>query len=442
MLEITTLGGLSIQRDGEPVTEFATRKVEALLIYLACTGRTHAREVLAELFWEERPPGRGRGNLRVALTSLRKHVGEDLIITRNTVTLNPEADVWLDVTELQENFHAGQVEEAMALYRGDFLAGFHVRGCPGFEDWLTLERERLRRQVLDALRDLIGQNLEVGKYRAGIAQAVRLLEINPLLEETHRQLMRLLAYDGQRGAALAQYTACRRVLEELYKDRIEEVAVQLARHYAGDPERERHYARLAGEQAASQSANTEAIYHFSRALELPPETDYVARYELLLAREKVYDLLGAREAQVRDLASLNELANDLDDDARRAVVALRQANYGVVTGDFQEAIEAAQEAIRLSKAVHDLGSEATGLLEWGRTLLLLGDAEAARPQLEQALLVAGTGDCLQLEADTLPNLGNVHWWQRDDEDIRRSFLENVPAHRQILCEWAQLGQQV
>ena len=212
MLEIATLGGLSILRDGKPVTELATRKVEALLIYLTCTGRTHAREVLAELLWEERALKRALGNLRVALTSLRKHVGEYLIITRDTVALDPKADVRLDVAELQEKLHASQVEEAVALYLGDFLDGFYVRGCPGFEDWLTLERERLRRLMLDALRDLIGHNLEVGQYRAGIAHAVRLLEIDPLLEEAHRQLMRLLAYDGQRGAALAQYEACRRVL--------------------------------------------------------------------------------------------------------------------------------------------------------------------------------------------------------------------------------------
>ena len=54
VLEISTLGGLSIRLAGEPVTALKTRKVEALLVYLACTGRTHPREALAELFWEER----------------------------------------------------------------------------------------------------------------------------------------------------------------------------------------------------------------------------------------------------------------------------------------------------------------------------------------------------------------------------------------------------
>jgi hypothetical protein len=47
VLELTTLGGLSIRLSGEPVTGLASRKVEALLVYLACTGRAHPRDVLA-----------------------------------------------------------------------------------------------------------------------------------------------------------------------------------------------------------------------------------------------------------------------------------------------------------------------------------------------------------------------------------------------------------
>lgn len=53
-LRINTLGSLSISLDGEPVTGLASRKVEAILVYLVCTGRVHPREVLGEFFWEER----------------------------------------------------------------------------------------------------------------------------------------------------------------------------------------------------------------------------------------------------------------------------------------------------------------------------------------------------------------------------------------------------
>jgi DNA-binding SARP family transcriptional activator len=75
-LEIRTLGGLYIQIGSQPVTGFDSRKVPALLVYLACTERSQPREVLAEMLWEERTQPQALSNLRVALNSLRQTVGE------------------------------------------------------------------------------------------------------------------------------------------------------------------------------------------------------------------------------------------------------------------------------------------------------------------------------------------------------------------------------
>jgi ABC-type oligopeptide transport system substrate-binding subunit len=77
------------------------------------------------------------------------------------------------------------------------------------------------------LRDLVDRTLEAADYRTGIRYASRLLEMDPLLEETHRQLMRLLAYDGQRGAALNQYEACRAILDRELGVEPDEATAQL-----------------------------------------------------------------------------------------------------------------------------------------------------------------------------------------------------------------------
>jgi hypothetical protein len=53
------------------------------------------------------------------------------------------------------------------------------------------------------LSQLVAYHLAHGCYKAGIAQAHRLLQLDPWLEEAHRQLMRLLAYSDQRTATLA-----------------------------------------------------------------------------------------------------------------------------------------------------------------------------------------------------------------------------------------------
>ena len=214
MLEITTLGSLSIRCDGSPVTELTTRKVEALLVYLASTRRVHSREVLAEMFWPERTQERSLGNLRVALTRLRKQVGDYVTIARETVAVNPKAHIWLDVTELEQRLSAGRVEEAVALYQGDFLEGFYVRASPAFEDWASAERERARRIVLQGLKQLVARHTQQGRYEEGINYATRLLQLDPYMEEGQRQVMRLLAHSGQRGAALARYESYRQVLAE------------------------------------------------------------------------------------------------------------------------------------------------------------------------------------------------------------------------------------
>jgi DNA-binding SARP family transcriptional activator len=192
-LRISTLGGLSICLDSETVTGLASRKVEALLVYLACNPRQHPRETLAEMFWQERAQARAMSNLRVALSSLRKHLEPFVVITRDTVQLDPQAKVWLDVSELEGMLGAGEAEEAVALYQGDSLEGFFVRGCASFEDWASVERERLHHTVLDALEGLVESTVAQGRFQDGIGYASQMLQLDPLAESAHRQLMSLLA---------------------------------------------------------------------------------------------------------------------------------------------------------------------------------------------------------------------------------------------------------
>jgi ABC-type oligopeptide transport system substrate-binding subunit/DNA-binding SARP family transcriptional activator len=227
-LKIFTLGGLSIQRGAIPLTGFASRKVEALLVYLACTKHPQPREVLAELLWDERSQDRAMGNLRVVLTSLRKQLSPFVTINRDSVELNPDAKSWLDTAEMerllgtahQKGIHPRptssiqQLEQAVALYNGKFLDGFYVRKCAGFESWFLREQERLHRLILDALLDLVSYYADRWEFKTGTAHAARLLELDPMMEEAHRLMMYLLACSGQRGKALKQYQICSQILNE------------------------------------------------------------------------------------------------------------------------------------------------------------------------------------------------------------------------------------
>lgn len=201
--------------------------------------------------------------------------------------------------------------------------------------------------------------------------------------------------------------------------------------FAGRTEQAGIYLRRAGEQAAAQFANAEAVTYFSRALALTPETDTAGRYALLLARERVYDLQGKREAQTQDLAVLKELAQVLNDGRKRAEVALRQAHYAEVTGDYPATIVAAQEAICLAQATQDVRGEAAGYRHWGVALRHQGDYEAARTQLERALRIAHEVGDRQGESRSLNNLGLISWSQGDPAGARVYFEQALRTFREI-----------
>ena len=230
-------------------------------------------------------------------------------------------------------------------------------------------------------------------------------------------------------------------IERLYPDDPDHAAA-LAEHWAivGDRRRERHYARLAGEHAAARFANTEAIAHLGRALDLTPPGDAAAermeRFDLLLAREQVYDLLGERDAQSWDLAALATLAEQLDDGGSRAArrsgqVALRQANYAQMTSDYPAAIAAAQRAIESAGAAGDTNLGAGGYLQWGTGLWRLGDFQGCRSRLEQALALAQAARSRQLEADSLRALGIACYYIGDYARGQAYYELSLPISREV-----------
>lgn len=201
----------------------------------------------------------------------------------------------------------------------------------------------------------------------------------------------------------------------------------LVHHYrqAADRGNELLYARLAGEQAVEHFANDEALTYLSRALELTRETEMSERYALLLAREKVYDLQGDRVAQRRDLKELEGLAEKLNDNRRRAEVALRCANYAESTADYTAAIAASVEAIQLAWSEHQVCLRAAGHLQLGQAYLRLGDYVSAREQSERALAQARAAQDAAVEIDSLRNLGSVTMMQHAYQDAENWYRQSL-----------------
>lgn len=219
-LKIELLGGVTILVDDVLVSGFKSRKTEALLAYLAYQARPQSRDHLAALFWQESEPEQANANLRKTLSELRQHVGTFLLINREEVALTPEQNWWVDAAAFQQFLHPHQpvswhnLEQALTLYQGDFLAGFFLRDSLAFDEWASLERERLRLLALNALSQIVTESLHLGQYDLGITHATRWLNLDPLNEQAHRLMMRIQARSGHRNLALAQYAECGRILND------------------------------------------------------------------------------------------------------------------------------------------------------------------------------------------------------------------------------------
>lgn len=227
MITLQTLGELNIRRDGQPLPPFKSRKVAALLIYLALNPGPQTRSRLAGLFWSDLPEEKALSNLRFALWNIHEVLGVQVLdADRVSVEWRQNPEVQLDVEEFLRALWQARsrgaetpeavraLEKALELYRGDLLAGFDLPGDVLFNEWLQQQRAYLQRLAVEAFYRLASCYLEHQQLSAAIAVARRLLELEPWHEETHRLLMLALARSGQRSAALAQYAICQRALRD------------------------------------------------------------------------------------------------------------------------------------------------------------------------------------------------------------------------------------
>ena len=221
-LTIQLLRSPVIHHNGQVVSDFRSQKALGLLAYLAYTGTTHRREALADLLWDSRTTKQALSNLRTVLTQLRKELADYLVVSNRSLAFDQEADYWLDTTALQHVLttpldspeNAKQVEAGLQLYCGEFLEGLSFPDAPRFNEWAMLERERLHLSVIEQYRELATYYLEQADYKQGITISDSWLALDMLDETAHRYRMQVLALDGQRTRAIAQYEQCAHILKE------------------------------------------------------------------------------------------------------------------------------------------------------------------------------------------------------------------------------------
>ncbi len=250
MITCRVLGPIEVIVDGAPApAELLWRKHLALLVYLARSPkRARTREHLCGLLWPEKDESAARHSLNEALRVLRRSgIEEGLDTSAGQVRLVPEA-VRLDAEALEALMTDGAWADAASLVAGEFLEGFAVAGCDGFEDWLASERRHWTGRSIAALLGWSGELLRQGHAAKALAAAGRAEALDPVSNAAACGVMAALAGEGDASAALAH--------AERFAGRLRELGAAPAEETRQLAERIRK-GRMRARQPASQPAQIE-----------------------------------------------------------------------------------------------------------------------------------------------------------------------------------------
>ena len=215
--DVSMLGAMRVEQDGQPISKFRSKKALALLGYLIIAKQPVPRTRLAYLFWGEDDEQRARGELRRTLSNLTSLLPGCLVIDKTSAAFRPAEDCTIDLWRFEQLTTQSSVDsltlsEAAELYRGEIMEGLYLDDCPEFENWLLTIREQHQQQYITILNTLTQHYIHIGEYHNALRYVTRTLESDPLSENVQQQMMLLLARTGQWNAALAQYEAGARLL--------------------------------------------------------------------------------------------------------------------------------------------------------------------------------------------------------------------------------------
>lgn len=204
MVILKQLGHPSVSRAGTVVTGRAGHgyRLALLAILAAAHGRPVPRDKVIALLWPESPTDRGRHQLSDTLYILRSALGKNVIHARGDDLLLDTDAVESDVVEFDRRIDAGELEQAVELFCGTLLDGFHLSDSPEFEHWLDVERMRVEQRYAHALEELARRSEAAGDVAAALGWWRALATHDPHSGRVALGLMRALEATGDRAGAL------------------------------------------------------------------------------------------------------------------------------------------------------------------------------------------------------------------------------------------------
>lgn len=220
MIDIRLFGKFEVRDVGGGPVTVAGAKTQGLIAFLAMSMEMPpTRDRVINLFWGDRFTDQARQSLRQAIAKLRRILpanGDEVVFADgDRIGLNPEV-VRVDVdrfNRLSKTASSEEVMEAVSLLRGPLLDGFYGQQAE-FEDWIASERQRITEissKVLERASDIA---LQRGDVNTALANARRVAEMNPWSDSAQLLLLRLLAQNGDRAAAIQSFNSYESTLKE------------------------------------------------------------------------------------------------------------------------------------------------------------------------------------------------------------------------------------
>ena len=208
-MRLALMKGFDLTCDGRAIS--VPMSAQRLVAFLAIQDRPLLRGFVAGSLWPDSREDRAAANLRSALWRL--HGSGHKVIHATGRALKIGSDIVVDVHELSRlaallldrESEVPNAELRRVGLLGDLLPGW-------YDDWVLIERERIRQIRLHALEALSERLTEAGRYAQAIQAAMAAVAGEPLRESAHRALIRAYIAEGNLAEAIRQFETCRKAL--------------------------------------------------------------------------------------------------------------------------------------------------------------------------------------------------------------------------------------
>lgn len=452
-LDIRLLGAPEVLRDGEPLA-FRSRKVLALLAFLAVEGGRHRRERLVDLFWPDSPPGSGAATLRSTLSRLREAMGpaaETLAADGDTVGLVDGHGHFVDIHRIGQLANAPMVTveaELDDLLRGRFLEGFSVRASPEYDDWVARWNSWCLSRTNDLLERSARWAMASGRLPKAEESIARWADSAPYEDAPVALMVEVQAMRGSRTAALTTYDRHVDLLDAelggMPGDQLVDLADRVRRGdfgYREPVEALRGLIAKANEEVAGSRPDVAVVY-FDQALDLFETVGAAEAAEVtvdvLAGRGRALELCHRFEDARADYESLADRASEAHNLSWELSSHIGLARLHATPNEQMDPAAAqayAGKALDLARLLGDRQGEAEAL--WTMLVVAhysLGDETAALEHGLEALRIARTVD----DSPTLPYiLNDLHWVHATMGNLGAA----VECLDEAIEEWDQAGNE-